>query len=212
MAFIEQHTHGFRDVEKLLGSISIEEISEMTEVPCEMITNLAHVYADNPTSTFMGLGLQRYKNGGNTIRFIDALVAVSGNIGIPGGGANYANLQVGQSFVSEELTLGNRKSKHRQFSIMKQAEEVLNAIDPEIQMIVVTCGNPLTQVPRHRVVEKAFSSVATLVVIEQFMTDTARLPIICCRPPTAFEEEDIYYSSMYHHYVNYGPKLGFSTW
>ena len=53
----------------------------------------------------MGLGLQRYKNGGNTIRLIDALVAVSGNIGMAGGGANYANLQVGQSFDIGDLTL-----------------------------------------------------------------------------------------------------------
>ncbi|MFL6559212.1 MAG: molybdopterin-dependent oxidoreductase, partial [Bacillus sp. (in: firmicutes)] len=206
-SFIEQFTAGFDEVEQLLNSISIEKISEMTEVPCEVITKLAHVYADKPTSTFMGLGLQRYKNGGNTIRFIDALVACSGNIGIAGGGAHYANLQVGQSFVFEELTLPTRKQKLRQFSIMKQAEEVLKAIDPEIQMIVVTCGNPLTQVPDTQVVEKAFSSVATLVVIEQFMTDTAQLADYVLPTTTAFEEEDIYYSSMYHHYVNYGPKI-----
>lgn len=206
-SFIEQFTAGFDDVEQLLNSSSIEKISEMTEVPCEVITKLARVYADKPTSTFMGLGLQRYKNGGNTIRFIDALVATSGNIGIAGGGANYANLQVGQSFVFEELTLSNRKQNQRQFSIMKQAEEILTAKDPEIQMIVVTCGNPLTQVPDTQVVEEAFSSVATLVVVDQFMTDTAQLADYVLPTTTAFEEEDIYYSSMYHHYVNYGPKL-----
>lgn len=206
-SFIEQFTAGFDDVELLLNSSSIEKISEMTEVPCEVITKLARVYADKPTSTFMGLGLQRYKNGGNTIRFIDALVATSGNIGIAGGGANYANLQVGQSFVFEELTRSNRKQNQRQFSIMKQAEEILTAKDPEIQMIVVTCGNPLTQVPDTQVVEEAFSSVATLVVVDQFMTDTAQLADYVLPTTTAFEEEDIYYSSMYHHYVNYGPKL-----
>ncbi|MFL6557104.1 MAG: molybdopterin-dependent oxidoreductase, partial [Bacillus sp. (in: firmicutes)] len=166
--FIEQFTDGFADVVQLLGSISIEKISDMTEVPCEVMTQLARIYADKPTSTFMGLGLQRYKNGGNTIRFIDALVAISGNIGIAGGGANYANLQVGQSFVFEELTLPNRRQNQRRFSMMKQAEEVLAAIDPEIQMIVVTCGNPLTQVTDTHVVEEAFSSVGTLVVIDQF--------------------------------------------
>jgi len=206
-AFIEQSTLGFEDVVQLLGTLTLAEISEMAEVPCEVMTHLAQVYADKPTSTFMGLGLQRYKNGGNTIRLIDALVASSGNIGIAGGGANYANLQVGQSFVFEELTLPNRRQKQRQFSIMKQAEGVLTAKDPGIQMIVVTCGNPLTQVPDTQVVEEAFSSVPTLVVIDQFMTDTAKLAEYVLPTTTAFEEEDIYYSSMYHHYVNYGPKL-----
>jgi anaerobic selenocysteine-containing dehydrogenase len=39
------------------------------------------------------------------------------------------------------------------------------------------------------------------------MTDTAQLADYVLPTTTAFEEEDIYYSSMYHHYVNYGPKL-----
>jgi anaerobic selenocysteine-containing dehydrogenase len=205
--FILHHSLGFGDLENLVDSISLEKISELTEVSIETIRSLAKVFADKPTSTFMGLGLQRYKNGGNTIRLIDALVAVSGNVGIPGGGANYANLQVGQSFDVAHLTMSDRKTRHRQFSIMKQAEEVLAAIDPEIKMIIVTCGNPLTQVPDSSIVEKAFSTVSTLVVIEQFMTDTAALADYVLPTTTSFEEEDIYYSSMYHHYVNYGPKL-----
>ncbi|NYE06191.1 anaerobic selenocysteine-containing dehydrogenase [Bacillus niacini] len=205
--FIELHSYGFEDLEDLIKGITLEKISEMTEVSIELIQLLAKVFADKPTSTFMGLGLQRYKNGGNTIRLIDALIAVSGNIGITGGGANYANLQVGQSFDVSNLALSSRKEKQRQFSIMKQAEEVLSAIDPEIKMIVVTCGNPLTQVPDSSIVEKAFSSVSKLVVIEQFMTDTAQLADYILPTTTSFEEDDLYYSSMYHHYVNYGPKL-----
>ncbi|MFK9091745.1 molybdopterin-dependent oxidoreductase [Bacillus salipaludis] len=205
--FIEQSTHGFIDLVELLASVSLEKLSEMTEVSSKVMTKLAHVYADKPTATYMGLGLQRYTNGGNTIRLIDALAAISGNIGIAGGGANYANLQVGQSFAFDELTLAHRRNDHRKFSIMKQAEEVLMATDPEIKMIVVTCGNPLTQVPDTHVVEKAFSTVETLVVIDQFMTDTAMLADYVLPAATAFEEEDLYYSSMYHHYVNYGPKL-----
>ncbi|ULT59989.1 molybdopterin-dependent oxidoreductase [Neobacillus drentensis] len=205
--FIDQATHGFKDLVGLLDSISLEKISEMTEVSGEMITQLALVYSDRPTATFMGLGMQRYENGGNTIRLIDALAAISGNIGLPGGGANYANLQVGQSFAFHELTLPHRKQESRQFSIMKQAEETLKAADPAIEMIVVTCGNPLTQVPDSGVVEKAFSSVPTVVVLEQFMTDTALVADYVLPTTTAFEEEDFYYSSMYHHYVNYSPKL-----
>jgi anaerobic selenocysteine-containing dehydrogenase len=205
--FIENFTHGFTDLEQLIHSISIEQVSDRTEVPVEVMTRLAIVFADKPTSVYMGLGMQRYQNGGNTIRLIDALVAISGNIGIAGGGANYANRQVGQSFAFEELTLASSRTKHRQFPIMKQAEEVLAAKDPGIQMIVVTCGNPLTQVPDSTVVTKAFSSVPTVVVIEQFMTDTAKLADYILPTTTVFEEEDFYYSSMYHHYVNYGPKL-----
>jgi anaerobic selenocysteine-containing dehydrogenase len=91
--------------------------------------------------------------------------------------------------------------------MMKQAEGILEATDPPIKMAFVTCGNPLTQVPDTSLVKKAFESLDTLVVMDQFMTDTALLADYVLPVTTVFEEEDIYYSSMYHQYVNYGPKL-----
>ncbi|WP_316572296.1 molybdopterin-dependent oxidoreductase [Neobacillus sp. YIM B06451] len=206
-AFIDQFTEGFGDVEALLDTITIEEISEKTEVPKETIARLSAIYAERPVSTYIGLGMQRYRNGGNTIRFIDALVAASGNIGIPGGGANYANLQVGKSFQAGRLSLNERKKEFRQFPIMRQAEMILSEKNPEIKMAIVTCGNPATQVPDSNIVEEAFSKVETVVVIDQFMTDTAMLADYVLPTTAVFEEEDLYYASMFHHYVNYAPKL-----
>jgi anaerobic selenocysteine-containing dehydrogenase len=205
--FIENHTVGFRDLENLLASITFEEIIEKAEVSLENIQLLARIYCDRPTSTYLGLGMQRYENGGNTIRLIDALVAISGNVGIAGGGANYGNLQIGQKFHSNAFTLGDRKRQSRSFTMMKQAEGILEATDPPVKLAFVTCGNPLTQVPDTSLVKKAFESLDTLVVMDQFMTDTAQLADYLLPVTTVFEEEDIYYSSMYHQYVNYGPKL-----
>jgi anaerobic selenocysteine-containing dehydrogenase len=206
-AFIEQHTVGFADVEAILESITMEKIERLTEVERDVMTQLAVIYGNRPTATYLGLGMQRYANGGNTIRWIDALVAISGNVGIPGGGANFGNLQVGQSFDIAALALPERKTASRTFTMMKQAEGILQATNPDIKMIIVTCGNPLTQVPNTNLVKKAFQSVETVVVFEQFMTDTAALADYVFPVTTVFEEEDIYYSSMYHAYVNYGPKL-----
>jgi anaerobic selenocysteine-containing dehydrogenase len=206
-SFIDNYSIGFEDLNELLESVTLEEITEKTEVPSEVMTELAVVYGDRPVSTFFGLGMQRYENGGNTIRLMDALIAMSGNIGIPGGGANYANRQVGQSFDAAALTLPERKTAFRQFTMMRQAEGILTARDPEIKMIFVTCGNPLTQVPDSSRVREAFASVETVVVMDQFMTDTAKMADYVLPVATVFEQEDVYYSSMYHHFVNHGPKL-----
>ncbi|MBT2680331.1 molybdopterin-dependent oxidoreductase [Bacillus sp. ISL-35] len=205
--FLANQTVGFEDLKDILDSVTLDYISEVTEVPAEVITHLAEVYADRPVSTIMGLGMQRYENGGNTIRLLDALVAISGNIGIAGGGANYANKQVGQSFDYQNMMMPERKKSLRTFTMMRQAEEILSAVNPEIKMGIVTCGNPLTQVPDTNRVREAFESLETLVVIDQFMTDTAELADYVLPAATAFEVEDVYYSSMYHHYVNHGPKL-----
>ncbi|MDQ0233173.1 molybdopterin-dependent oxidoreductase [Metabacillus malikii] len=205
--FIENYTVGFHDLLDLLNQFSMDDILIKTEVSIQDIDLIANKYCDGPTSTFIGLGMQRYANGGNTIRLIDALIAISGNIGVPGGGANFGNLQVGQQFSMNELTLSNKKQLSRQFTMMEQAEEILNAKNPEIKMIFVTCGNPLGQVPNTNKVREAFESVETLIVVDHFLTDTAELADYVLPTTTVFEEEDIYYSSMYHHYVNYGPKL-----
>lgn len=205
--FLANHTVGFSDLVELLDQVTLAQISMLTEVPEEIITHLAEVYGDRPVSSIIGLGMQRYQNGGNTIRLLDALVAVSGNIGILGGGANYANKQVGQSFAFEELTLPDRKTASRSFTMMKQAEGILSAMNPAIKMGIVTCGNPLTQVPDTNRVKAAFSALESLVVIDQYLTDTAMLADYVLPAATVFEVEDVYYSSMYHHYVNHGPKL-----
>ncbi|SEN42869.1 Anaerobic selenocysteine-containing dehydrogenase [Mesobacillus persicus] len=205
--FIEMHSVGYQDLQVLLDSVSLEYISSVTEVPIDTITHLAKVYAQRPVATMFGLGMQRYANGGNTIRLIDALVAMSGNIGIAGGGANYASKQVGQSFHTEAITLPNRKKESRNFTMMKQAEGILTATEPEVKMAIVTCGNPLTQLPDTNKAKRAFSSLETLVVVDQYMTDTAEMADYVLPVTAAFETEDVYYSSMYHHYVNHGPKL-----
>ena len=205
--FIRNHTIGYEDLLILLEKVTMDEIVKVTGIVPEVFTELATIYADRPTMTYLGLGMQRYANGGNTIRLIDALVAISGNIGIPGGGVNFGNLQVGQSFNIRALTLPERKNASRTFTMMKQAAGILQATNPEIKMIVVTCGNPLTQVPNTNTVRKAFEYVETIVVLEQFMTDTAELADYVLPVTTVFEEEDIYYSSMYHAYVNYGEAL-----
>jgi anaerobic selenocysteine-containing dehydrogenase len=204
--FIEKYTHGFPDLCKLLDSLTMEEILDKTEVSRDIISLLASLYESGPTSTYLGLGMQRYQNGGNTIRLIDALVALSGNVGINGGGSHFGNTQVGESFNIKELSRQDLKETNRKFSMMTQAKEMMEADEPPIKTVIVTCGNPLTQVPDTNSVHKAFSNVETMIVFEQFMTDTALLADYILPVTTVFEETDIYFSSMYHGYMNYSEK------
>jgi anaerobic selenocysteine-containing dehydrogenase len=206
-SFIDQYTHGFDDLKELITKISFEEIEKATDVSRGTMEELAVVYSNGPTSTFLGLGMQRYKNGGNTIRSIDALAAISGNIGIAGGGCNYGNLAVGESFSKEALTLPDRKKAVRQFTRMEQAEGILNAKDQPVEVLFITRSNPLTQLPNTAIARKAFSSIPTVVAIDQFMTDSAQAADYVLPCTAVFEEEDIYYASMYHHFVNYGKAI-----
>ena len=205
--FINEATYGFHTLIKELADVSMETITAFTGVDEEKLMELAEIYVNGPVSTYVGLGMQRYKNGGNTVRLIDALGAVSGNIGIPGGGINYGNLAVGQSFDSGKLALREKKAEIRAFTRMNQAEKILTASEPPIEVIIVSRGNPLTQIPNTNLAEEAFQKAGTVIVLDQYMTDTAEAADYVLPTTTVFEEEDIYYASMYHSYANYGAKL-----
>ena len=89
--FISKHVYGYREYCELVKDYTPEKVATITGVPTEQIRLLAKAYGTiSPASILFGYGLQRYTNGGQTIRAIDALAAITGNIGVAGGGANYA--------------------------------------------------------------------------------------------------------------------------
>lgn len=61
--FIQRHSVGFEEIEKLLQTISIEEIIEKTETSLEVIEYLADLYADGPPPLLWVLGCRDIKTG-----------------------------------------------------------------------------------------------------------------------------------------------------
>lgn len=208
MNFINKHTIGFEYFLRVLEEIDVESISREIDVDVNTIQELAAIFSQNrPVMTFLGLGMQRYANGGNTIRAIDALTALSGNIGINGGGVNYANLSVGRSFNWNELLRDELREGYRTFSRATQAREITEGIDPSIKMAFITRSNAVTQLPNMERTISALNSIETKVVIDMHMTETAKMADYLLPTTSVFEEEDIYYGSMFHRVIRYGPKL-----
>ncbi|MFV9510317.1 molybdopterin-containing oxidoreductase family protein [Tepidibacillus sp. LV47] len=206
--FIRHYTVGFEAFKKELEKINIKDISKEINIDVKDIVQLAKWYAkDRPVMTFLGLGMQRYTNGGNTVRAIDALAALTGNIGIAGGGVNYANRLVGESFGWEELLREDLRMEYRTFFRPSQAEEIIKAKEPPIKMMFISRTNLLTQLPDVSRTIKALEQVETKVVLDLFLTDTAKMADYVLPVASVFEEEDIYYGSMFHSYIRYGPKL-----
>lgn len=206
--FIENYSVGFNEFAKVANKINLQEISEEINIDESTIYDLARLFIENkPVTTLLGLGMQRYSNGGNTIRAIDALIAITGNIGLKGGGINYANLPVGRSFNWDDLKREDMRKEYRTFARPTQAEGILSATAPPIKMMFITRSNALTQLPNIKKTKKALEHVETKVVIDMFMTDTARLADYVLPTTSVFEEEDIYYGSMFHGIVRYGPKI-----
>ncbi len=200
--FVERHSVGFTEFASYLRKLSLEELCAEAEVSMADVLKLADLYADRPVATLLGIGLQRYANGGNTIRAIHALAAMSGNIGISGGGVNYANRIWSKWLDWDALTLEGRGGVWREFSKVEQAEAILQA-DPPVEILFVTRSNPVAQVGNRKRTMEAYRNVGCVVLIDMFMHDTADVADYFLPCTSVFEEEDILYSSMWHPYLIY---------
>jgi anaerobic selenocysteine-containing dehydrogenase len=192
--------------------ISPADAELLTGIPAHNITELAHIIGkEGPLTIIPGYGLQRHKNGGQTIRSILTLCALTGNIGKPGTGFNYANLQsyVFDSTLEPLSYYPDRERDlpfRRTISMAKLGRDMLNTNSPRLKAAWIERGNPLLQSPDANSVKKTFASLDLRIVVEQFMTDTAAIADIILPAKEMFEQSDII-GSYWSPYVQFKPKI-----
>lgn len=200
--FIDTKVHGFECFCDLLKDYPLKKVAEITEVPEDIIRSLSVRYAANkPSSLMIGYGVQRYQNSAAAVRAIDALAAITGNIGIKGGGANYSCAFI--KTARPDLSCKENKKYSRYFPKAATARHILEASDPPVKMLYINRSNPGTQLPDSNLVKKAFKAVDFKVVVDFEMTETAEMADVVLPCTTFFEQENIY-STWGHYYITYG--------
>lgn len=81
------------------GEKTPEWAASITGIPADSIRALADLYVDGPTATIQGWGPQRHSNGGNSSRAIAMIAAITGNVGISGGGTGAREATGGVSYA-----------------------------------------------------------------------------------------------------------------
>ncbi|MEA1898276.1 MAG: molybdopterin-dependent oxidoreductase [Bacteroidota bacterium] len=210
--FISNHVYGFEEFRNSLSSWSVSKVESITGIPGSYILKLASWIGEIQAMTILpGYGMQRYTNGGQTIRCLLSLQVITGNIGKPGACWHYANLQ---SYVFDKLleplsyypSLSDNSPFRRSISKAKLGIDMLAQRDPELKMAWVERGNPLSQNPDTNTIIKAFRKLEFVVVVDQFMTDTAREANIILPAKTMFEQSDLI-GSYWNPYVQLKQKL-----
>lgn len=180
----------------MVKSQDMAELSARCGVAVSEIEFLAKLYAGyKPAAIVCGWGLQRYQWGAETFRLIDALGAVTGNFGVAGGGVSHGR-DNGNLF--NQKVVGKKSAQHTR-TIPKPllATALREAQDPPIKMAFINGANPLNQSPGAPLVAEAFKELDAVVVLEQFMTDTAEAADIVL-PTTTFLEETDVVASFWH--------------
>lgn len=211
-AFIERHVLGFPEFKARAREFTPEKAARITDVPEKYIHRLAeYLGALKPATINAGYGMQRYTNSGQAMRVIIALLAITGNIGKPGAGWIFANLQSSIfdavhdpiAFYPPEKPDGVARVS---ISVSKLGQDMLAAANPPLKMIWVERGNPVTQNPETPTVLKALRGLEFRVVVEQFMTDTAREADLILPAKTMFEQSDVI-GAYWHPYVQLKQKV-----
>ena len=209
--FIQKNVIGFNEFKERVATYTSDKVSDICRISASSIKELAKLIGTTkPMTLIPGYGMQRYKNGGQTTRCLLALSIITGNIGKKGACWHYANLQ---SFIFDELKEPESYypgTEHpcfrRKISVAKLGEDMLKMVDPEIKMIWVERGNPLTQNPNTNKIRKAFRKADFRVVVEQFMNDTAYEADIILPAKNMFEQSDII-GSYWNPYVQLKQKV-----
>ncbi len=212
IGFIDQQVHGYAEFAAMTSEKSVSELAAVCDVSVPTIEHLADLLGTiKPATICAGFGMQRYTNSGQTMRGIIALCAITGNFGQPGSGWVYANLQTHVfSEVCDPLAALPPEQPDGVVrvgvSTARLGRDMLAMHDPPLKFAWVERGNPLAQNPETHRVRKAFRALDFRVVVEQFMTDTAREADIILPAKNMFEQTDVI-GAYWHHYLQLKPQV-----
>ncbi len=202
--FIEKNVIGFKRFKASLEPFTPKKVEQICGIPAQTIKALALEYATSSHACiYLGFGMQRYENSGNTIRSIDALAAISGKVGKKGCGVNYAAKAIGRYLGGLEKNSLLLAKEQRSFTMGQLGRFLQTAQDPPVKAIFVAGTNPLNQGPDIDQTIREFSKIPFKVVFDHFMTDTANQADIVLPAASVFEQEDVFATSMYSPVLNY---------
>nr|QNO56038.1 formate dehydrogenase subunit alpha [Methanosarcinales archaeon ANME-1 ERB7] len=206
--FVEEWTIGFEELKKFVQDYPPEEVEEITWVSADIIREIARMYATTkPACISPRNALDQHTNASCTIRAINILMTITGNLDVAGGNIIALPVLMGQNDVSlsEKLppeALGKKIGVDRCL-ISKILHMFPTAATPAlwdaiihdkpypVKAMFVMAANPAVTCANSNVVEEALRKLDFLVVADIFMTPTAELADIVL-PACTFLEKTRY--------------------
>ena len=200
--FIEKYTTGFDELAAEAALYPPERVAEITGIPADTVVRLAREYGTaTPSFIRIGNGLQHHDNGGMAVRAIACLPALTGQWGIPGGGAIKGNghYSAVNAFNLERPDLLPDRNVRK--INMNRIGEALTSAEPSIDFLFVYNSNPAVVAPDlNRVREGLLREDLFTVVHDLFLTDTCLYADIVLPATSHFENPDLF-ASYWHLYL-----------
>jgi anaerobic selenocysteine-containing dehydrogenase len=198
VSFLEEHggihpeapsyCQNLDDFLAMARAVSFEQRMQRCGLSNEDGRRLAKLYLENtPSSILIGWGAPRRPNGAATVRALDGLAAVSGNIGVAGACASFY-FQRRRHF--RRAFLPAPTSPPRTFSETRLGIE-LETAQPRVRLAWITAGNPVAMLPDAQRVGQALRAIDFTVVVDTHHTDTTACADLVLPTLSLVEDDDL---------------------
>lgn len=197
--FVHKWTYGFDKLVEHVQNYPPEIVEQVTWVPADKIRQFARMYASaKPATISQGVALDHCPNAVQSSRAVSLLIAITGNLDISGGNIYFSplkqsNLRLKGNFSLDEA-IGAQYPIFSQFlaetTAMPLTETLVTGRPYSVKALIVQGCNPALTWPNSEKVRQAFAQLDLLVVIDLFMTETAKMADVFL-PAVAFPERKI---------------------
>ena len=199
--YIDRYTLGWDALKARALQWTPGRAAEVCGVPVEQIRQLARDWGTTrPAAIRMNYGMQRVRGGGNAVRAIACLPALTGAWRHRAGGlllSSSGHFPVRRAAMQRPDLLGERRP--RTINMTTIGDDLLRpsspAFGPQIEALIVYNSNPVAIAPESGKVVQGFAREDLFtVVLEHFRTDTADMADFILPATTQLEHWDIHTS------------------
>ncbi|QYY26063.1 molybdopterin-dependent oxidoreductase [Diaphorobacter sp. MNS-0] len=199
--YLARHTLGWEQLRERALQWPPERAAEVCGLPVEQIRRLAHDYGTTrPAAIRLNYGVQRAHGGGNAVRAVACLPALTGAWRHRAGGvllSSSGHYPVQRAQLQRPDLLAGRRP--RSINMVTIGDDLLRdaspAFGPRVEALVVYNSNPVAVAPDSAKVVQGFAREDLFtVVLEHFQTDTADWADYILPATTQLEHWDVHLS------------------
>ncbi len=194
--WIARHTLGWAHLLKRILQFPPERAAQITGLAPETIIELARSYATTtPALLRLSDGINRHTNGGQTVRTLACLPAITGQYGTLGGGLMYSTsdwLKWDREVLAREHD-AECPPAPRTLNMNRLGAILTGEADPPVYSLYVYNANPAASSPNAgKIAEGLQRDDLFTVVHELFLTETARYADIILPATSQLEQADLH--------------------
>ena len=217
---VDNWTVGFDQLAEHVKTFTLDDVESVSWVPREQIEKFARLYATSkPAMVQTGNGLEQGINSMQSIRALNILRAICGNVNVPGGDLFLTPQKYnrpGRFYLPKEFPRPTEKAVGNEFKLaMKSAYVVVQSLVKAmregkpypVRAAWVILSDPLVSYPDTRETYEAFMNLDFLVVDEIFPTPTAAIADILLPVAWGAEHDALGYWPGWYQDLRAYPKL-----